>query len=123
MSTKKILKKIKATDIKTSFDQNNFCGKVSFKINGVSFEGQFDIDNVGLYAIRLKSDDLNELGKLTEITNNKNDDSAENSDSPTNKTPFTASNGALAEWGVWTGDANCLSPSFQTGDVGFHPNT
>lgn len=78
MNTEKILKKIKATDIKTSFDQNNFCGKVSFKINGVSFEGQFDIDNVGLYATRLKSDDLNELGKLTEITNNKNDDSAEN---------------------------------------------
>lgn len=68
MKTQEILKKIKATDIKTYFNQDNFYGKVSFKINGVSFEGLFDIDNKGLYAIELQGD-LIEMGELTKNTN------------------------------------------------------
>lgn len=122
MKTQEILKKIKATDIKISFYQDEFYGKVSFKINGVSFEGLFDIDNKGLYSIEIQSD-LVQMGESTKNTNK-----TKNSDLSTNKTPFTVSDDALAEGFGWTGDANCLPPSFRTGDASclspsFCPNT
>lgn len=134
MKTQEILKKIKATDIKTHFYQDDFYGKVCFKINGVSFEGLFDIDSKGLYAIELQGD-LIEMDKLINTTDNESDNKTKNSDSPTNETPLSyqfiknfeqllqKSDDALAEGFGRTGDANCLSPSYQTGDIKFDPNT
>lgn len=63
METKRILKEIGAKEIEVEVCNDALYGKVSFKINEVSFEGQFDIDNKGLYAITLISD-LIELSKL-----------------------------------------------------------
>lgn len=96
MKTQEILKKIKATDIKTCFYQDDFYGKVSFKINGVSFEGLFDIDNKGLYSIELQGD-LIEMGELTKNTDDESANKTKNSDLQFIK-------------------QLCLSPSF-------HPNT
>ena len=63
MTTEQKLKEIGAEEIKVSISDENFIGRISFSINGVEFSGQFDIDNVGLYAVELMSD-LSELKKL-----------------------------------------------------------
>jgi len=63
METEKILKEIGAKEIEVKVCNDTLYGKVSFKINNISFEGHFDIDNKALYAITLISD-LIELSKL-----------------------------------------------------------
>jgi len=63
MTTEQKLKEIGAKEIKVTISDENFIGRISFSINEVKFSGQFDIDNVGLYAVELMSD-LSELNKL-----------------------------------------------------------
>jgi len=65
MEIKQKLQQIGATDIKSSFNNDNLIGSLTFKVKGVSFQGQFDLDNEGLYAIELKGD-LLELKNLFE---------------------------------------------------------
>jgi len=45
MEIKQKLQQIGATDIKSSFNNDNLIGSLTFKVKGVSFQGQFDLDN------------------------------------------------------------------------------
>jgi len=63
MKTLNRLKQIGAEIRFVDFNNETLIGTISFEVEGVEFKGQFDIDNIGLYAVELMSD-ISELKKL-----------------------------------------------------------
>lgn len=60
---------LNATNIKSHLNPANHIGTLSFEINGVIFDSQFDIDNNGIYSIRFKGG-LESLKAITKTSTN-----------------------------------------------------
>jgi hypothetical protein len=61
MTTLNRLKQIGAEIRFVDFNNETLIGTISFEVEGVEFMGQFDIDNEGLYAVRVTFGELEEL--------------------------------------------------------------
>jgi len=61
MTTLDKLKQIGAEIRFVDFNNETLIGTISFEIKGVELMGQFDIDNEGLYAVRVTFGELEEL--------------------------------------------------------------
>jgi len=60
---------LNATNIKSYINPANHIGTLSFEINGVIIDAQFDIDNNGIYAIQIEGG-LEDLKTITKTSTN-----------------------------------------------------